>query len=122
MAIKRVINKVKGAARKIKQQGKVAVKAAKAAVKIAKHGARSFGKLPLYKKAAIVAAAPLVPLAYGASHGFRKPKKALGVVKDIGVGAAKQIIGIPGRVAQFHKESLQEDLNAAKKSAGVKRN
>lgn len=136
MGIKRVISKVKGAARKIKTQGKVALKAAtkgarttakvlreegKAAVQVAKHGARSFGKLPLYKKAAIVAAAPLLPLAYGASHGFRKPKKVLGVVKDIGVGAAKQIIGIPGRVAQFHKESLQEDWDAAKKSAGVKK-
>ena len=136
MGVKRVISKVKGAARKIKTQGKAALKTAtkvpraaakilkeegRAAVQVAKHGARSFGKLPLYKKAALVAAAPLAPLAYGASHGFRKPLKTLGVVKDIGVGAAKQIIGIPGRVAQFHKESIQEDWNAAKKSAGVKR-
>lgn len=112
MAVKRLLSKAKRVGRKIKNEGK-------AAIKVAKYGARSFGKLSGVKKAAVLAAAPLAPLAYGASHGFRKPKKALGVVKDIAVGAAKQIIGIPGRVAQFHKESVQEDWNKLKKKGKV---
>lgn len=114
MAIKRIIRKVKGVARKIKNEGK-------AAIQVAKHGARSFGKLSGVKKAAVLAAAPLAPLAYMSSHGFRNPKGGAKALKGAAGSIAKaDPVGFVKAVAPFQAGAVKKDWNALKKKAGVK--
>ena len=114
MVIKRVLSKVKGAVRKIKNEGK-------AAIKVAKHGARSFGKLSRLKKAAALAAAPLAPLAYMSSHGFRDPKGGAKALKGAAGAVAKvDPVGFVKAVAPFQAGAVKKDWQALKKKAGVK--
>lgn len=140
MAIMRLAKKVKKVGRKIKQVAGEGVKAVKTVKKVAgkvkqtvktagkvvkvakdipavlKYGAREFKKASLPKKLALVAAAPLAPVAYGASHGFRKPVKAAKLGYDIATGPWEEAV-IKKKISDFHVNSIGEDWAALVKKA-----
>lgn len=124
-SVVKTASKVKKVAGKIKRE-------VSAVPKVLKYVGKKVRKASTLKKLALAAAAPLAPLAYGASHGFRKAKQAAQFAGELGKGAvATKVLGkiggftagtaaLPAMVGAFHAKSIGEDWNSLKKKAGVK--
>lgn len=103
------------------QTAKKLVGKVKKGAKTAKLVAR--GAVRTARKNKLAAAATLLggPLAYGASHGFRRPSVLGKVLKPFGVAAAKTV-SAPIVLANAHKESWKKDIQAlAKKGKNKKK-
>lgn len=82
---------------------------ARGAARTIKKVSKGGGVKGVAKKIGMVAAAPLLPLAYGVSHGVRKPAEA---AKTIGLGAIKGgPAGAINATYNFHKKSISDDLD-----------